>query len=193
MSSKIGSIHLVRHGKPDLSRKVKLKRQGYNTWWQEYGRVSLVSDQQVPDTAHTIADACAVILSSSIPRAAETGVILARTREVIVDDVFVEAPLPAPWIPFLSMRPLSWGTISRIVWLLGYADGGETRRDSQARAARAADILIEHAGNGGDVLLCAHGWFNRMIGRALRLRGWDKTNGKGGDKYWGFRTYNPPV
>lgn len=193
MSSKIGSIHLVRHGKPDLSRAVKLNREGYNAWWDEYGRVSLVADQEIPDIARTIAEACSVILSSSIPRAAETAEVLATAREVIVDDVFVEAPLPAPWIPFVRMRPLAWGTISRIAWILGYADGGETLRDCQTRAAQAADILIEHAGNGDHVMVCAHGWFNRMIGRALRRRGWDKTNGKGGDKYWGFRTYNPPV
>jgi hypothetical protein len=38
------------------------------------------------------------------------------------------------------------------------------------------------------VLLCAHGWFNRMMRPVLRKQGWREIE-DGGDAYWSYRRY----
>ena len=40
----------------------------------------------------------------------------------------------------------------------------------------------------GDVLLLAHGFFNLMVGRELKKRGWRKVGGQG-HKYWNTRRW----
>ena len=44
------------------------------------------------------------------------------------------------------------------------------------------------AGEGRDVVLAAHGWFNRMLRPELKKRGWTCVH-DGGDKYWSYRIY----
>jgi hypothetical protein len=58
-----------------------------------------------------------------------------------------------------------------------------------ARLEAAADRL-EALSARGDVLLCAHGWFNRMLRGILRRRGWACIY-DGGDRYWSWRRFQP--
>ena len=191
----IGRIHLVRHGKPDLSRKTWLSRQGFNAWWAEYGRVGLAGDQVPPQEISEIAVTAKAILSSPIPRAQETAALLAGGQEVRVDAAFVEAPLPAPFVlPLLHITPPLWGTLARFTWWLGYSAGGETRFEAELRAEAAADQLIHLAAScGGDVLICGHGWFNHMMGRQLKQRGWRRESGEGRKGYWSHSSFASPV
>lgn len=189
-----GRIHLVRHGKPDLPIKGWHSRAGFNAWWAEYGLVGLVASDQAPVILGEIATGAAVIVASPTPRAHETARTLAENRDIVVDEIYEEAPLPAPWVlPFLHMSPLVWGVVARFTWWLGYADGGESRYEAELRARDAADRLIELAAdNGGDVVLCGHGWFNHMMARELRRRGWIKIKG-GGATFWDHKTFASPV
>ena len=108
---------------------------------------------------------------------------------VETSDLFLEAPLPAPPMP-ISLPMSAWWVIGRFYWWLGYKGNFECRVDVEARAELAADRVIKAAEN-GDVLVCAHGWFNRMVGRRLKRRGWRVVH-NGGDAYWGWRKYLPP-
>jgi len=56
------------------------------------------------------------------------------------------------------------------------------------RVAQAADILIEKIRDGGTAVLVAHGYFNAMIGRQLRQRGFTRT-GAHRVRYWNAVTY----
>lgn len=191
----IGRIHLVRHGTPDLSRGKWLTRQGFNEWWAEYGRVGLVGNQEPPPALAKVAEGVSSFVSSPVPRARETSRLLAREAEIIVDAGFVEAPLPAPFIlPFLHITPPLWGTLARFIWWLGYSAGGETRFEAEIRAEAAADRLIELAADGeGDVIICGHGWFNHMVIKQLKRRGWKRTGGEGGSGHWSHSSFAYPV
>jgi len=91
------------------------------------------------------------------------------------------------------MSPVVWGITARFTWWLGYAGGGESRYEAELRAREAADRLIELAAEGdGDGLLCGHGWFNHMMARELKRRGWIKIKG-GGERLWGHNTFASPV
>jgi broad specificity phosphatase PhoE len=187
-----GSIVLVRHGRPALSRKVRLDWRGYRTWWAAYGESKLAPGQEPPEELRAIAATATKVLASPLPRAFETASQLAPGTPIVVDDLFVEAPLPAPQIPYVRWRPGTWNVYSRVFWLFGYSASGESHKHAEVRAVEAAGRLEELARGENLVLLCAHGWFNRMIRKVLRARGW-RCVYDGGDSYWAWRRYEPPA
>ena len=65
---------------------------------------------------------------------------------------------------------------------------GDTGPLARRVAEAAADLLTGIAERGQDVVVLAHGFFNFMIGRALRRRGWKQTVSEG-YKYWSTRRF----
>lgn len=181
-------IIIARHGKPALSRKVRLTWREFRAWWGKYDEGGLAENQKIPKKIQAIARDADVLVSSSLRRARETAYLLRGRDADMVDEVFVEAPLPPPHLPFLKLRPKAWGTLARICWFWGFPDDTENVHDGRRRASRAADILEKHASGGKTVVLTAHGWFNRMIKTHLLRRGWVCVKDQG-DLHWKFRRY----
>ncbi|MGV6801327.1 MAG: histidine phosphatase family protein [bacterium] len=188
-----GRIITARHGRPDLNRDVKITAKEYGDWWQRYDEAGLCPDQSAPQSLRDIASKATHVLSSSLPRAIETAAQVAGAdREIPQNALFVEAPLPPPPVPFLKLRPGTWGVISRTFWSLGYAPPGvEGVMGSWQRVAVIADKLIDLSAQ-GDVLLCAHGFLNWMLDRHLRTkRGWKQVAREDVNNYWSWRAYEP--
>ncbi|WP_421785927.1 histidine phosphatase family protein [Hyphobacterium sp.] len=183
-----GPITIVRHGRPNADRTVRIDWEGYEDWWKGYDAAGLAPGQEPPAPLVEAAAEAKVIFSSTLPRAIETAKAAAPDRKLVIDADFVEAPLPPPQLRG-TLKPGTWGVYARVFWWMGYARGMETRREAELRAERAADKLVI-AAQRGPVVLCAHGWFNRMLRPALRRRGW-KCVKDGGDTYWSSRTYKP--
>lgn len=185
-----GAITLARHGRPALSRKCLLNARGYIDWWTLYDLGGLQEGQTAPDALVDTASKSDVILASSLRRAQETAQAVAQGREFMTDALFVEAPLPPPRLPdWFKLPPRIWGVVARIWWhLFNRHNASETRAEAESRAERAAQRLIDEAGQGRDVLLLAHGYFNHMIGKALKARGWSLTLDQG-FKYWSQRRF----
>lgn len=182
-----GWIVLARHGKPKGDRKVRITWREYIEWWSEYDRNGLIDGQEPPAALLAVAAEADVILSSTLPRSIETAKAVARGKPVESDPIYTEAPLPPPPIPG-RRKPRRWGVYARISWWLGRSSGKESRREAEARAEAAAASLHARALRGENVLLCAHGWFNRMMRPVLFGLGWRCVE-DGGDKYWAFRKY----
>jgi broad specificity phosphatase PhoE len=184
---KPGWIVIVRHGKPQGDRKARLTWRDYIEWWKGYDAAGLVEGETPPAPLCALAREADVIFASSLRRAGETATAIAGGRPVIRDEVFIEAPLPPP--PILGRRkPRRWGVYARIYWWLGGSRGGETRRESEQRAEAAAATLAARALRGQNVVLCAHGWFNRMMRPVLKRQGWRCAEDYG-DAYWTYRLY----
>lgn len=185
-----GAIILARHGEPAISRKVLLTSRGYREFWTKYEELGL-REGQVPPTPlmDQIATAGAVI-SSVRNRSIESAIALCRGREFVREAIFVEAPLPPPnWPGFVRMSPKLWGFLARFWWwFFNHHEGQETRRQAEARAEQAAAMLEGLALSGEDVVVLAHGFFNFMVGRSLRRRGWRLTANQGW-KYWSSRRF----
>ncbi len=188
-----GRIITARHGRPDLSRDVKITGREYGDWWAQYDRSGLHPDERPPQGLIEIAGRAKTVLSSTLPRAIETAQQATDTaREVPADVMFVEAPLPAPPVPFLKLKPGTWGVISRSFWFWGYAPGGmEAHLETWGRVRKITARLADYAEQ-GDVLLCAHGYLNWMIDRRLKKEGWTLTERNGGHRYWSWRIYEAP-
>lgn len=190
VAARPGAIILTRHGKPALSRNCLLTAQGYGRWWAEYERLGLFPGQTAPAALSGTAAASGTLISSSRPRAHESAALAAPGREVLVEPLFIEAPLPPPPLPeWIRLSPRFWGVVSRFWWHVFNNHGGqETRVEAEARAERAADRVVAAAEGGGDVVVFAHGYFNHMVGAALKARGWRLTANQG-FKYWSQRRF----
>ena len=190
-----GAITLARHGEPALSRDVKLDWQGYSDWWAAYELGGLKSGQTAPEILLRFAAEAGHIYCSTRRRAIETAEAVCGGRAFQALDLFIEAPLPPPHLPrFIRMTPKSsaWGTVSRLSWrLFNHHEGGETYAEAKLRARKAADFLIDKASDGLDVLLLAHGYFNWMISKELKRRGYVSTLEQG-FRYWSCRRYERP-
>lgn len=193
-AAKTGRIITARHGRPDLDRSVWITGPQYADWWRDYDKAGLADGEAPTPTLIEFADVAHTLLSSNLPRAVETAQRASRgARAPEQDPIYGEAHLPAPPAPFLKLQAKHWGVISRTLWFLGYAPKPtEGHRDCWVRVHAAADRLIERAQD-GDVLLCAHGYFNWMLDRILRGRGWTRIAREGGNHYWSWRAYAPPA
>ncbi|HAD83458.1 MAG TPA: histidine phosphatase family protein, partial [Brevundimonas sp.] len=90
---RFGAITLARHGEPALSRKCMITSDQYRDWWGRYEIGGLRAGQTPPQTLLTAAEGAGAIYASTRPRAQETARAVAPDREVLVDALFIEAPL----------------------------------------------------------------------------------------------------
>jgi broad specificity phosphatase PhoE len=185
-----GVITLARHGEPALSRKVRLNAPEYGEWWGRYEEGGLKAGQTPPTTLVEIARDADTIIASTRLRSIETARAVVGTRTFATDPTFIEAPLPPPpWPLWLKMSPKRLGFFARFWWwFFDHHGGQETRKEAEARAGQAADLLIEIAGSGQNVLVLAHGFFNWMIADALKQRGWAKIVDEG-HAYWSIKRF----
>ncbi|MEZ5996562.1 MAG: histidine phosphatase family protein [Hyphomonadaceae bacterium] len=184
---RIGTIVIARHGQPHADRTVRIDHRGYREWWAGYDLAGLHPDERPPERLVQLAEASDVIYASTLQRAIHTAQMVAGGREIVTDPVFVEAPLPPPPL-WGKRRPGHWGVLARVAWWFGRHEQGESRREAEVRAEAAVATLTAQALRGQNVLLCAHGWFNRMMRPVLRAQGWREVE-DGGDSYWSFRRY----
>jgi broad specificity phosphatase PhoE len=185
--SKTGAIVIARHGQPDADRKVKLTWRQYIDWWSAYDRTGLKAGETPPPELVAYARDADVIFASTLPRAMRTAEAAGQGKPIVTDPVFIEAPLPPPPMPG-KRSPRAWGVWARVSWFFGRAAGQETRAEAELRAEAAVATLTARALRGENVLLCAHGWFNRMMRPVLRAQGW-RCVYDGRDSYWSFRRY----
>lgn len=185
-----GAVILARHGEPDLSRKILLNAEGYRRWWATYETRGLRDGQTAPDDLKAIAGAAGAIIASTRPRSMETALAVCNGRAFARDPMFIEAPLPPPPFPrWFLLSPRLWGFISRFWWwFFNHHGEEESRAQAEARAAQAAAVVADLASGGQDVLIVAHGFFNTMIGEALKRQGWRCTDDQG-FRYWRARRF----
>jgi broad specificity phosphatase PhoE len=191
-AAKQGLIVLVRHGEPALSRRIRLSAEGYRRWWAAYEEGGILAGQLPPRGLLDLAKGADLVFASTRKRAVETADAVVQGRHYVPDPIFIEAPLPPPPLPaFIKLKPRTWGVLARTAWwFFGYHAGQESRREASLRAKAAADRLIEAAEKGATVLVLAHGFFNLMVGRELKRRGWRQRDGRG-YSYWTTRRFSP--
>ena len=186
-----GTITLVRHGEPALSRKISFNAKGYGDWWAIYEVGGIKDPQTPPPEVVARVKAADVLLVSTRRRAHESMRLLAAGREYSEHEVFIEAPLPPPPFPgWIHLSPKIWGFLTRFWWwFFNHHKDGESRAQAHIRSDQAAQILIDLASGGRSVVLVAHGFFNVMIEKSLIKMGWRRTLHEGGFRYWSTRHF----
>lgn len=191
--ARCGVIVLARHGEPDLSRKVRLTAEEYRTFWATYEGVGLKAIQAPPAELRTWAETSGALVASTRPRAIESIRLICSGRNFRTEEMLIEAPLPPPKFPrWVRLSPSVWGFLARFWWwYFNHHEGEETRAAAEARAEAAATLLESLAKGDSHVLVLAHGFFNYLIGRALRRRGWRLARSEG-FRYWSMRRFERP-
>lgn len=185
-----GAIILARHGEPALSRKVLLSAAEYRDFWATYEIGGILPGQTPPDRLRQFVAECGALVSSTRLRAIESARTMVGQREFPHHDILIEAPLPPPKFPsWVRLSPRFWGFIARVWWwFFNHHEGEESRAQAEARADKAAALLIGLAAGGDNVVVLAHGFFNHLIGRSLRKLGWKLVESEG-YKYWSMRRF----
>jgi broad specificity phosphatase PhoE len=124
-----------------------------------------------------------ILVTSDLRRAVESAAAFFPHLTVSATDaLYREAGLPCR-LPLLGdrirLRFSSLVVAMRVLWLLGHCADVERYDQARQRAADAAERLVELALPGNCVILVGHGFLNRLIGRALRERGWLAGRGQG--------------
>jgi broad specificity phosphatase PhoE len=186
-------VILVRHGRPALPLRPRTNHHGFRDYIDAYEAAGLDPESLPPQELSDLVKELDHIFTSDRPRSHQSARALAPHAELEADPLFAEAPLASPRIPLLKMRVPKWAVVARVLWHAGYHPEIENYRKAKHRAARAADILIDKlrqqsGKTASAVALVAHGYFNAMIGRQLRQRGFKRT-GAHRVRYWNAVTY----
>src|ERR1700722_17486231 len=181
-------IILVRHGQPALPLRPRTSHHEFRDYIDAYEAAGLDPGSLPPRELADLVKELDHVFTSGRPRAHQSAQALAPHAELVADSLFAEAPLASPRIPLLKMRVPKWAVVARILWHAGYHPEIENYRKARHRAGRAADVLIAKVRDGGSVALIAHGYFNAMIGRQLRKRGFVRT-GSHRVRYWNAVIY----
>jgi broad specificity phosphatase PhoE len=182
-------VILVRHGKPAIEIKPRTSHRGFRRYIDDYEEAGLDPQSAPPEELLDLVKGLNEVYTSGSPRAKDSARKILPEADIIADPLFAEAPLAAPRIPLLKMKVPVWAVMARVMWHAGYHPEIENYRRAKARAAQAADILLERAAlNDGAAVLVAHGYFNAMIGRVLRRRGFSRT-GAHRARFWNAVIY----
>jgi broad specificity phosphatase PhoE len=182
-------IILIRHGQPAIALRPRAGHREFGAYIDAYEAAGLDPASLPPREIADLVRELSFVFTSGRPRAHESARVLAPRAELVVDPLFAEAPLASPRIPLIRMRVQKWAVVARLLWHAGYHPEIETYARARARAGRAADILSAKVMDGGAVALVAHGYFNAMIGRQLRRRGWLRS-GSHRVHYWNAVIYD---
>jgi broad specificity phosphatase PhoE len=181
-------IILVRHGKPAIETSPRTSHHGFRRYIDNYEEAGLDPASAPPDELRDLVNGLEAVFTSGSPRSDESARTLLPEADLIADPLFAEAPIAAPRLPLIKMKVPKWAVMARIMWHAGYHPEIENYRRAKHRANEAAEILISRAQANGAVVLVAHGYFNAMIGRVLRKRGF-RRSGSHRARFWNAVIY----
>lgn len=181
-------IAILRHGMPHWIPLTPISASSFSGWISSYNASGLSETDYPPKNAVAYANACQVIVSSSLQRSIDSAKALNAEKLALSDKQFIEAGLPSANWKFLKVSPNTWAVIFRFLWLLGYSNNSESLKEAKQRAILATDKLIQLAEKHHKVLFVGHGIFNQLLVKELKKRGWSGSK-KLGSAYWAFKVY----
>ncbi|MFT3811545.1 MAG: hypothetical protein QM698_16655 [Micropepsaceae bacterium] len=181
-------IVLVRHGRPAMGRSRWIGHAAFKSYIDDYQAAGIEADPPPPELIELVEKAPRVF-ASDLKRSIDSARTLLPKAEIVSTAVFTEAPLASPRLPALRMKAPAWAVVARVAWHGGFKPGIESYGQSKQRARLAAPMLIEEAERSGLAVLVAHGYFNAILGRTLRLRGWRRVSGSHRARFWNTVIY----
>src|SRR5689334_16394722 len=97
----VSRVVLIRHGRPDLPMAPRTSHRGFRDYIDAYEEAGLDPQDAPPEELQDLIGEIAAVFTSDRKRAHESAKALAPNADLIVDPLFVEAPLASPRIPLL--------------------------------------------------------------------------------------------
>jgi broad specificity phosphatase PhoE len=183
-------ISLIKHGRSSLQSSMNVKQ--FQEWLERCNQEGDVQKEQVPaDTVEAI-HAAKLVVASASAQAIQSAALLTDSLSFVQNPIFCEVNLPVLSVPkWMKMKPDSWVFIHRAMWLAGYTKNTETYEQVRFRAKQAVDLLVGYALCYQKVALVGHGFFNSMIAKELKQRGWVGPVFMN-QEHWSSNTYKYP-
>ncbi|SFC75773.1 Broad specificity phosphatase PhoE [Bacillus sp. OV322] len=184
-------ITLIRHGRSLWIENMPMTCIEFKKWVENYDCNGVFEEKSYPSVTLEKIGAANIVISSDLKRTVESAKYLRPDIPVISDPLFRETTLPIPLIKLggIKLKASIWAVIFRSLWFCGYSRGCESLKEAGMRAEKAADFLIKSAKEHNNAVLVGHGFFNMLVGKELKKRGWNgkkKTN----FKHWNSITYS---
>lgn len=186
-------IVLVRHGRPAMGRSRWIGHAAFARFIDDYQAAGLDGDTSPPDELREMIKGTKRVFSSDLERSSQSARALLPHAELVSTPLFTEAPLASPPVPGIRLKAPAWAVMARVAWHGGFKPGIESYGQAKTRAKEAVEILISEAEREGTAVLVAHGYFNAILGRVLRLRGWRKTFGAHRARFWNAVVYERDI
>jgi broad specificity phosphatase PhoE len=155
----------------------------------DYQAAGLDGENQPPTELIDLVKGTKRVFASELERSTQSARAILPKAEIVSTPLFTEAPLASPPVPGIRLKAPVWAVISRVAWHGGFKPGIESYAQSKLRARKAVDVLIAEAEREGTAVLVAHGYFNAILGRILRLKGWRRSLGSHRARFWNTVIY----
>lgn len=188
-------ISLVTHGPVNVPSYF-MSTKAFHLWLEQYKQAELVSSSALPTKTADIVRQAKRVVTSDATCAVQSAAVGVSSLSFVQNNLFREISISErlPAIPSLKLKPSAWIMLSRVLWLADYSDNNdkaESYKQAEQRAQQAADLLIGYALCDYKVALIGHAFFNSMIAKELRKKGW--TGPLWTDcRNWGCTTYRYP-
>lgn len=188
-------ISLIRHGKSLLTDNDKVTIKEFTTWVDKYDYNGVFEETSYPSEALKKIAAANIVITSDLKRSIESARLLKPASKIISDPLFRETELPSIQSTLFDVRikPSNWAILLRLLWFGGYSTGCESLSQAKYRAIMAAQQLIDYAREYQSVVLVGHGFFNMLITKELKKKGWIGKSSTSA-KHWictSFYTHSP--
>ena len=166
-------ISFIRHGSSSVQGKA-ITMQGFQEWQQRYEHEGIVGEIEIPIKTIEVVESSKFIVSSDQKIAVQSATMLTSNVMFIQNSLFREAAVPSslPVPSWIKCKPKVWIFLGRALWAVGYSKDVESYIEVERRAKQAAEMLVGYANVYQRVSLIGHSYFNTMIGKELRTRGW---------------------
>ncbi|MGB7999206.1 MAG: histidine phosphatase family protein [Anaerobacillus sp.] len=171
-------ISLIRHGKSLCRASEPLSYRSFKDWMIEYDHVGAAEEDAYPSDSIEKVLSSELVFTSDLKRSVQSALLLSPALTPKSDTTFREVELPTfIHVPdTIKVKPNVWAVILRVMWFLGYSKGCESFTSAKKRAVQAALKLSEAAKEHTSIVLVGHGFFNKMIAKELKRRGWRSRN-----------------
>lgn len=185
-------ISLITHGPVNIPSYF-MSIKAFHLWLEQYKQAELASDRTCPTKTADIVRQAKRVVTSDATCTVQSAATLVSSLSFVQNNLFREISIPGqlPIVPWLKLKPSAWMMLSRTLWLAGYSDKAESYKQAEQRAQQAADLLIGYALCDYKIALIGHGFFNSMIAKELRKKGWTGSLWTD-NRSWGCTTYRYP-
>ncbi|TPE44278.1 histidine phosphatase family protein [Pontibacter mangrovi] len=168
-------IFLIRHAKPQVDRKGFFSAHQARAYVSAYDTAEVeefVLQHEAIPYKHIRKVYCSTLVRSQQTARA----IFGDGVELRIDATFREFERRVFGLPLVRLPIKLWLLGARLLWFLGFNNGGiETFKQARARARKAAEMLSEDAHQHKTTVLVAHGLLNHFIKRELVRMGWQQS------------------
>lgn len=182
-------IVLMRHGAPRVRFNEKMAAADFRHWVARYQLAGL-DELSLCQRAVAVAQECAAIVCSDLPRSLESAARL-RAGEVVYSNALMrelEMPYCSGRWSTPALPTAFWLVTFRALWLAGYHGHVESRRQVADRVSAATGKLIDLACEHRSILFVGHGMINHLLARELLARGWQGPR-RPGRAHWQYGVY----